>query len=153
MRIYDGTSGVARYQDDVRLTYSMMILALGACDGQPADGRYTGTITAEGCMSGQILSIDVVEGKAAFAAGSICRVNAATSDGFDYDCTIGGGESHYLCVSQGMVHESTDMVHATSDGDSLTGTIKHAATNYSPPDCVITSQCIDTGTFKLALQD
>jgi len=105
-------------------------------------------------MSGATLSINVMGGKASFAsATTMCRTNEATSDGFSYDCTIGGGESHYLCISQGIVHETTDMVQATAVGtDRLSGTITRSSTDYSPPNCVVTSQCSDSGTFEMTLQ-
>lgn len=140
----------------MRLACSLPIVTLVACVGDVLeDGRYTGAITAEGCISGRPFSIDVIGGQASFSSYAICHVNQATSDGFDYDCTVGGGEAIYACsFNHQDVHRTTDVVHASIVGaNTIAGTISHSEATYSPPDCfVATRQCSDTGTFELVLQ-
>jgi len=83
----------------------------------------------------------------------MCLTNESTSGELHYDCTQGGGESHYVCVMQGSVHEIHDRVDAmaTSTG-MLEGTIERVSTTYSPPNCTVTARCSDSGSFELLLQ-
>jgi len=101
------------------------------------DGLYMGSISSGGCMSGSLMKIEVVAGKASFPSSSMCLTNESTSGELHYDCTQGGGESHYVCVMQGSVHEIHDRVDAmaTSTG-MLEGTIERVSTTYSPPNCL-----------------
>jgi len=144
--------GSVQYSLGVMRIVCLWIPLLGACgvNASIEDGRYTGAITASGCMQGQQFSIDVVAGKASIPTSPLCSTNYATNTELDYNCTVGGGETHYVCIQQGTVRDSTDVVHATLTGtNTLSGTISRTQTNYAPPNCMVTSQCADSGTFEL----
>ena len=136
----------------------IFVLFVAACglDTSVEDGTYIGTISSGGCMNGSQLTIEVLDGKASFpdkAGGVFCSANESTGGGLHYECSFGGGETHYVCIMQGSVRDVHDVVDATVPGaGKLGGTIDRSSRTYSPPNCVVTDDCADTGSFELLLQ-
>jgi len=148
---------MTRFVQGGRYAFVMIAITLAACgdlDGPVEDGTYIGQISSNGCISGSLLTIEVLNGKASFPSASVfCSANESTGGGLHYDCTRGGGESHYVCIMQSSINDVHDIVDATLSGPGkLEGTIEHSSTTYSPPNCMAASHCADSGSFELLLQ-